>query len=292
VSADPVQPTDGPATVDLHLHTIYSDGRWSPREVIDQAAARGLRAVAVADHDVLGGLEEAASAAAERSIEFLPAIELTADWEGRACHVLGYGIDPTSLALQRALESGQRQMAAHVATVLEAIRAAGFDLSDQDLARYNTRYPTGTSLVLAMLERGILRRAAGGRRLLALAGQEPRAYSVEQAIALIHQAGGLAVLAHPARLRRQQPLLRAEDLAPLVDWHLDGLEVWHVLQRGEVRAHYSRLAEELGLLPTGGSDCHGPRSSGVRIGSQAVPYRVFIGLRERLPPRPPADARA
>jgi predicted metal-dependent phosphoesterase TrpH len=290
MAADRIRSGDRQDTVDLHLHTTYSDGRWRPGEVVAQAAERGLRAVAVADHDVLGGLAEAASAAAEHRLDFLPAVELTADWDGRVCHVLGYGIDPTCAALVQALETGRQQMAEHVATVLEAIRAAGFDLSDDDLARYNTRYPTGASLVLGMLERGILRQA-GARRLLALAGQEPRAYSIGQAIALIHQAGGLAVLAHPVRLRRQQPLLAAGDLEPLLGLRLDGLEVWHVLQQGEVRAHYARVAQALDLLATGGSDCHGPRSGGVRIGSQAVPYRVFSALRERLAARPPGAGR-
>ena len=278
------------AFVDLHLHSTHSDGRWPPRQVIEEAAARGLTAVALADHDVLSGLDEARAAADEHGIGLLPAVELTADWDGRACHLLGYGIDPEHAGLNAALERGRQRMAEHVALVLDEIRAAGFELTDEDLARYNTRYPTGVSLVLGMLEQGILRSAPGARRLLARASREPRAYTLGEAIDLLHAAGGLAVLAHPARQRRGQPLLTAADLQPLVERGLDGLEVWHVLQQGEVWDHYARLAEQLGLLPTGGSDCHGPRSSGVRIGGQRVPEAVFNQLRARLAERRSAPA--
>ena len=278
--------------VDLHLHSTHSDGRWRPAQVVEQAAVRGLAAIALTDHDVLSGLAEARAAAAPRRIEFLDGIELTAEWDSRVCHVLGYGIDPANAALKSALARGRRRMGEHVEEVLAAVRAAGHELSEQDLARYNTRYTTGASLVLAMLQRGILRGSPEARHLLALASREPRAYTAFEAIDLIHAAGGVAVLAHPARLRRGEPLLPADLFRPLVEAGLDGLEVWQAVQGEAARRHYGAVVEELGLLASGGSDCHGPRSSGVRIGQQQVPYAVLTELHARLDARRAASGRA
>jgi 3',5'-nucleoside bisphosphate phosphatase len=268
--------------VDLHLHSSHSDGRWRPRQVVEEASKLGLAAIALTDHDVLTGLREARAAADAHGIELIQGVELTADWDGRVSHILGYGIDPEDVGLNLALARGRSRMSQHVDEVLQEVRASGHDLSEQDLARYNTRYATGTSLVLGMLEHGILRRSSDATRLLTLASREPRAYTAAEAIELVHGAGGLAVLAHPARLRREQPLLAAEDLKPLVQAGLDGLEAWQIVHAETARDHYLVLADKLGLLATGGSDCHGPRRTGTRIGSQRVPYSVLTELGARL----------
>src|SRR5215208_2736860 len=97
---DPADPARG--HVDLHLHSTHSDGRWRPRQVVEEAAARHLVAIAVTDHDVLDAIPEAAAAARERDIEFLTGVELTADWDGRTVHILGYGIDPLDGPLRAA----------------------------------------------------------------------------------------------------------------------------------------------------------------------------------------------
>ena len=273
------------AHVDLHLHTSYSDGRWSPEQVASEARARGLAAISITDHDVLDGVDEAEAAAAQAGIEFVPGIELTADWGGRTVHILGHGIDPRDRSLRASLDRGRRLMREHVDQVLTALETAGEPLAATDLAKYRARYAAGASLVLAMVERGILKRVRNGAALLRLASDEPRAYSAAEAIALIHGAGGVASLAHPAKIRRaaggvREPrLLSADDLAPLMAAGLDGLEVWQIVHPQPVRDHYAALAQELGLLAVGGSDCHGPRrGAGPRIGSEAVPYGVFDRL--------------
>ena len=269
--------------VDLHLHTIWSDGRWQPRQVVEEAAARGLAAISITDHDVVGGLAEAAQAAAEHGIELLTGVELTADWNGKTVHLLGYGIDPANLTLTAALDRGRTLMAAHVEEVLAALERAGTPLSADDLSRYRVRYASGAALVLAMVEQGVLRRARNGGALLRLASREPRAYSAVEAIEVIHAAGGIAALAHPAKIVRDRPHLPADDLRPLAEAGLDGVEVWQIVHRQEERRHYVGIAEALGLLVVGGSDCHGPRSSaGPRLGSQRVPYAVYEVLLDAL----------
>ena len=251
--------------------------------MVEEAAKLQLAAIAITDHDVVGGLAEAEQAVREHGIEFLAGVELTADWNGKTVHVLGSGIDPADPTLTAALDRGRSLMAAHVDEVLSALERAGTPLSIDDLSRYRVRYASGAALVLAMVERGILRKASNGSALLRLASREPRAYTATEAVQVIHAAGGLAALAHPAKIVRNDPLLTADALRPLAEAGLDAVEVWQIVHGDQERAHYTQIAESLGLLVVGGSDCHGPRKSyGPRIGSQQVPYAVYAGLLEAL----------
>jgi predicted metal-dependent phosphoesterase TrpH len=277
--------------IDLHVHTTASDGRLSPAEAVRAAAERGLSAVAITDHDVLSGLEEA-RAAAPAAMEVVAGLEMSASWEGpRPVHVLGYLIDPDNPALIEALNRAQRLMERHVVAVLDEIRKAGRTLDRADLDRYRHRYAGGTALVLGMLENGVLRGAqpGTGMRLLRLAAAEPRGYTVAEAIQLIHQAGGVASLAHPAKLKRDQPLLSAEDLEPLIAQGFDALEAWQWIPGGWGSQHYLTVARELGILVSGGSDDHGKRTAegAMRLGAQPVPADVLELLRDRAQaPRP------
>jgi predicted metal-dependent phosphoesterase TrpH len=271
---------------DLHLHTTWSDGRWTPRQVVKAAAVQGLAAIAVTDHDVIGGLAEARAVAEAVGVAFLDGVELTADWNGRTIHVLGYGIDPANERLLAALDRARALMAAHVEQVLAALEQAGTPLTAEDLARYRTRYASGASLVLAMVEQGVLKRAKNGGALLRMASREPRGYTATEAIEVIRAAGGIAALAHPAKIVRDRPHLPAEDLRPLAEAGLDAVEVWQIVHRQQERAHYIRVAQDLGLEIVGGSDCHGPKtSSPARIGSQRVPVEVYERLMEVLAAR-------
>jgi predicted metal-dependent phosphoesterase TrpH len=250
------------------------------------AAEHGLTAVAITDHDVLSGLDEAVAAAPE-GLEVVPGIEMTAHWEGMrsAVHVLGYFVDPRNAALVAALDRARSLMAQHVDGVLEEIRAAGGTLELQDLDRYRHRYAGGAALVLGMIEHGVLRGAPAGTgmRLLRLAAAEPRAYTLSEAVRLIHAAGGVASLAHPAKIKRGQPLMAADDLAPLVATGVDAIEAWQWIPGGWGSEHYLAVAMELGVLVSGGSDDHGKRAADgrMRLGAQPVPPAVLEALRER-----------
>lgn len=249
------------------------------------AAQRDLSAIAITDHDVLSGIEEA-RAVAPQGLEIVPGIEMTAAWEGpRAVHVLGYFLDVTNTALQSALLRARDLMASHVDLVLEAIRRVGGQLERERLDRYRHRYAGGAALVLGMLEGGVLRGAPAGTgmRLLRMAAAEPRAYSVSEAVELIHGAGGVASLAHPSRLKRGELLLPAEALAPFVDLGLDAIEAWQWIPGDWGSQHYLAVAQELGLLVSGGSDDHGKRTAqgDMRLGAQSVRPEVLEALRER-----------
>jgi predicted metal-dependent phosphoesterase TrpH len=270
----------GERFVDLHLHTTHSDGRLRPAQSVAEASALGLIAIAITDHDVLDGVPEAQAAGERLGIEVVAGIELTADWEGRSAHLLGYFVDPAHPALLDALDRAKAAMGEHVRRVLDRARELGERIDEAALARYRARYVSGASLILGMLEQGVLRRGHA-RELLVMASREPRAYTALEAIELIHRAGGLASLAHPVRLKRGQPLLTAEDLRPLVEGGLDGVEVWQIVHSNRARAHYAALALELGLVATGGSDCHGPTRRGLRMGTQQVPEWVLSEMKAR-----------
>ncbi|MDQ6672066.1 MAG: hypothetical protein M3069_15215 [Chloroflexota bacterium] len=250
------------------------------------AAERGLSAVAITDHDVLSGLEDAAAAAPD-GLEVVPGIEMTTAWEGAksAIHVLGYFVDPSNPLLVAALDMARQEMAQHVDGVLDEIRDAGGTLELQDLDRYRHRYAGGAALVLGMIEHGVLRGAPPGTgiRLLRRAATEPRAYTLAEAVRLIHQAGGVASLAHPAKIKRGQALLSSANLAPLVASGVDAIEAWQWIPGGWGSQHYLAVAFELGVLVSGGSDDHGKRASDgrLRLGSQPVPPDVLEALRER-----------
>jgi 3',5'-nucleoside bisphosphate phosphatase len=273
------------------VHTTHSDGRLPPAEAVRECVSSGLAAVAITDHDVVTGLADAFEAA-QGDIEVVPGIEMTARIQGnrRPVHVLGYFIDPRETRLAAALAHARRLMGQHVDGVLREIRAAGGDLEHADLARYRHRYAGGAALVLGMLERGVLRRAAAGTgmRLLKLAAAEPSAYSMAEAVDLIHGAGGVASLAHPAKLRRGTPLLAASDLAPMLQSaDFDAIEAWQWIPNGWGSDHYRAVADELGLLVSGGSDDHGKRgpTGELRLGRQPVPVAVLEDLRRRAQAR-------
>jgi predicted metal-dependent phosphoesterase TrpH len=258
--------------------------------VVYAAAERGLSAIAITDHDVLSSLAEA-HAAAPQGLEVVDGIEMTCQWQGpRAVHVLGYFVDPSSAPLREALQRARDKMAEHVDHVLDEIHSVGGKLERADLDRYRHRYAGGAALVLGMLEHGVFRGAPAGTgmRLLRLAAAEPRAYTVAEAVDLIHGAGGVASLAHPAKLNRKQPLLSADELRDLAGAGLDALEAWQWIPGGWGSQHYASVADELGLLISGGSDDHGKRTSDgrMRLGSQPVPNEVLEVLRKRARAQP------
>ncbi|HXX46599.1 MAG TPA: PHP domain-containing protein [Myxococcota bacterium] len=279
---------------DFHTHTRVSDGSLSPAELVQRAAANGVSGLALTDHDTVDGVAEARAEGERAGVEVLGGIELSVSEEdgARALHLLGLGIDDGDAALRARLARLRSGRETRAARMVERLRAAGIAIE--------------LSAVEAQSGGGTLGRPHVARALVALGAAadvedafvrflrrgrpayEPNpALSARDAIALVHAAGGVAVLAHP-------PLSAGID-APggldafverLVPLGLDGLEVWHPNHKPTQLRRLHRLATAHGLLETGGSDFHGADRPEIEVGrGRGGKLRIGREVRDNLEAR-------
>jgi 3',5'-nucleoside bisphosphate phosphatase len=266
---------------DLHLHTNFSDGTYTPEELAERAAMVGLAAVALSDHDTLEGCARMAVACRGAGLEFIPAAELTAEVDGNELHLLGYFLDAQNTRLLGEMARFQQVRQDRIREMVACLNRVNVPLQAEAVfAIANCRSPgrphVGRALVMggfcATLEEAFERFLKKNRP----AWVPKFKISALDAIDLIHGAGGLAVMAHPG-------LNRADQVIPaLVTAGLDGLECFHTKHTPLVSAHYLRLARDLGLAATGGSDCHGLSKGKPLIGTVKLPYEYVTRLKARL----------
>jgi predicted metal-dependent phosphoesterase TrpH len=266
--------------IDLHLHTTASDGLLPPRALVERASAAGLTTIAVTDHDTVGGLAEAGAAGPALGVRVVAGIEITAVDSGLDVHVLGYFLDPESASLDAFLKTQRVDR-------VRRVRAMGARLADLG-------YPIDVEPLLEAAARGSrsIGRPAIADALVAaghcadrndafarLLGRDGPAFiarsgiSAAGVIETIHDAGGIASLAHPG--------ISASDalIAQLAPAGLDALEVWHSDHSPEQQEHYGQLADRLGLARSGGSDYHGDGvHRAARLGAISVPAAEFARL--------------
>jgi predicted metal-dependent phosphoesterase TrpH len=244
--------------IDLHLHTTASDGRLTPSELVIRAAGAGLRILGVTDHDTTAGLAEAEGSTRAQGLRLVPGIEITAVEHGRDVHVLGYFIDRDNRQLSAFLEAQRADRRRRVARMADLLGSLGhrLDLAGLlDVTAIPGRSIGRPQLADALVAAGhaIDRRDAFDRLL----GEGRPAFvprsgaTVAEVIGTIHAAGGLASLAHPGLLRMD------EEIPAFAVAGLDALEVRHIDHDCELEERYRRLAVQLGLAMTGGSDYHG-----------------------------------
>lgn len=242
---------------DLHVHTTCSDGALSPPDVVDKAVERGLRVLAVTDHDTVAGLSGAQERAADCDLRFLPGVELSITVGDNEIHLLAYDIDPDHAALVDHLESMAEGRKERAERMVERLRAEGIDVYDDTLAEdMASDGAVGRPHVASALVRGGFVdtiRAAFDRYLGRgeVAFVEKPEVPADRILPLVHEAGGVGVLAHPGHWT-PSAVIRA-----LVDAGLDGIETVHPSHDPSLRTYYERLARGYGLVETGGSDYHG-----------------------------------
>jgi predicted metal-dependent phosphoesterase TrpH len=258
------------ALADLHTHTSASDGTLTPSELIDAAASQGIRVIAVSDHDSVEGVAPALEAASRAGVTVVPAVELSALHEDQDVHVLGYFIDHADTALTERLLEFRRGRLQRAVAMIEALDDAGYAVSIDDVLAHAGEGAVGRSHVArALVDRGSA--ASVSEAFTDLIGRDRPFFrrkpllEPSEVISVIHDAGGLAVLAHPG-------VGGAEDLiADLVDAGLDGLEAFHPEHTEEDAVRIERIASDAGLLVTGGSDYHGPGHPGPGLGAVGTP---------------------
>ncbi|HMJ89082.1 MAG TPA: PHP domain-containing protein [Candidatus Acidoferrum sp.] len=265
---------------DLHLHTNFSDGTYTPEELAGHGKRLGFRALALSDHDTLEGCERMAVACAVNEIEFIPAAELTAELDGHELHLLAYYVDAANARLlvelarfQEVRQNRIREMVAQINKLNVPLRAESvFEIA-------NCRAPGRPHVARALVKQGFCHNLDEAFDRFLKKGKPawvPKfKMSAVEAVDLVHQAGGVAVMAHPG-------LNRCDDLIPaLADCGMDGLECFHTKHAAAESAHYLRMAEQQNLLVTGGSDCHGLSKGKPLIGGIKLPYWRVEELKKR-----------
>ncbi len=246
--------------IDLHLHTTASDGRSTPDALVREAAAAGVQTLAVTDHDTVAGLAAAADSAHRHGITFVPGIEITAVDEGRDIHVLGYFFDPADQALAGFLAAQRADRRRRLIEIRERLAALGMtvDVPGSETPEIPGRSLGRPLLAQALVDAGHARDIAEAFSLYLSDGRPAfvarRGATPAEVVALIGRAGGLASLAHPAK-QRLEGLVRE-----LANDGLAGVEVFHPDHGPDDVDRFGRIADECGLVMTGGSDYHGPGS--------------------------------
>ncbi|PIE69180.1 MAG: hypothetical protein CSA21_03385 [Deltaproteobacteria bacterium] len=276
--------------VDLHIHSTFSDGTLTPTELVRLGCTQKLTAMALTDHDTTAGLNEFIKAADERGMHAITGVEIHAIHGQQYIHLLGYGIDHTDPKLQTWLKRLQQGREQRNLKILEKLAGLGYALDPEELVQLSPVGQTGRPHIARLLvKQGLCPDMQ--QAFYRLLGQGKPAYvsrfvySAVETIAVIHQYGGLAVLAHPGQIDsgyRKQPRLIAE----LALRGLDGIELYHPSHRKKMRKKLGETARHHALLTTGGSDFHGsnrPKNRLAAAGSTCCPPdHILDELNQRL----------
>lgn len=257
--------------IDLHTHSVYSDGTNLPTELVAMAEERGLSALALTDHDTVGGIPELLSAAENSPVEAVAGIELSAECESGTMHILGYFIDHASTALLEKLEKVREGREQRNAEILKKLNKLGYVLLWSDVEKHAGKDVVGRPhFAAALVERGHVKsKKAAFDRLLAKGrpGYADRyRYTAKECIELIRKASGIPVLAHPATINLPDEQLLAL-VRELKDSGLGGIETYYAENRPDNMRRFSGWADELGLIRTGGTDFHGKNSPDLKLGT-------------------------
>jgi predicted metal-dependent phosphoesterase TrpH len=267
----------GGRRVDLHAHTVFSDGLLTPEQLVERAVENGLAALAITDHDSIEALPRALESAAGR-LEVVPGVELSSALDRNDLHILGYYLDPEHEPLRARLRRFQAERRDRAGRIIERLGALGIRLDmDAVLAEAGPGVVGRPHVAAVLVRAGVVGNLDEAfRRYLGTQGAAfvPRpAFRPDEAIALIHASNGVSVLAHPGTQLSESVIER------LVASGLRGIEVWHPQHAPGTQRRYHALATRLDLIETGGSDFHG-QPQGNDVGDIAVPYAALVRLKQ------------
>ncbi len=280
--------------IDLHMHSVRSDGTMTPGELVDEAVRCGMSAIALTDHDTVGGVDELLEAC-QRSgaVRGVPGVEISVDGRYGSMHLLGYLVDHHHPALVKAIDCVRNERTQRNEAILANLNDRGMELTMERIQALASGDVVGRPhFAKAIVEDGRVRsmREAFDRYL----GDRGTCYvsvfrfPVESAIEAIHEAGGVAVLAHPVVLRLGVNALD-EFVGELAAMGLDGLEVFYPEHTGKHVREFRRLMDKYALVASGGSDFHGSRSPDIKMGAGFgalhVDDEILVGLESRVADR-------
>ena len=264
---------------DLHVHTTESDGTLTPQLLVKAALKSSLAAIAIVDHDTVGAIAEAQTAAAGTDLEIIPGLELTAQHENQEIHILGYFLDYHNELLLEKLKIVALNRVERVYKIVKNLKDLGLSLDPQTVFDISGRGTVGRlHIAKSLLQDGLVDSTAEAFRKYI--GDKSPAYVLgfrftpSEAIALIKQAGGVAVIAHPY-------MLHNDALIPeFAGYGLQGIEVYYPEHSQSMINFYLDLAKKLNLLVTGGSDFHGAVKPDVKLGMIKIPWELVEKLRQ------------
>jgi len=273
---------------DLHLHSAFSDGTYTPEEVATEGLRHGFSTLALTDHDTIEGCERMAAACRGYGIEFVTGVELTAECQEQELHVLGYYLDAGDPRLLERLTQFQEVRQNRIREMVARLNGMSIPLAAEAVfALASCRSPGRPHVARALVHQGYCANLDEAFERF-LKKNRPAwvpkfKMSATAAIELIHGAGGLAVMAHPG-------LNHADHLVPdLVAAGLDGLECFHTKHSAATSQHYVQMAARYGLLATGGSDCHGQSKGKPLIGTVKLPHSYIEAMQDRARQRRAAN---
>ncbi|MDF2951694.1 MAG: hypothetical protein K0S18_1277 [Anaerocolumna sp.] len=281
--------------IDLHVHSTASDGSYTPAEVVALAIKQDLAAFALTDHDTVDGILEAQEAVlamenTHKKIEVIPGTELSVDYKSRDIHILGLFIDPGNLLFRQALETARVKRDERNIKMADNLNKAGIDITVEKMRETDGKSVlTRAHFAKFMVAHGYVKSTKDAFTRFLNSDSPyyvPREYlSPEEAIELIHSAGGLAILAHP--LLYKYNLLQVEELVKyLSERNIDGLEAIYSSNTGFDEGRMRHLANKYNLLITGGSDFHGALKPDLKIGvgkgNLKIPYTIVESLKQEL----------
>jgi len=274
--------------VDLHIHSIFSDGHFTPEKIVDVAVECGLSAISITDHDNIIAYEVANAhieenyKGTEKNIELIPGVEVNTLLDGKEVHILGYYFDLKSKSLQDLIKYQQHARVEQAVKIIEQLKKrAGIDI---DFDQVKALVAQGGSIGRPHIAKAIVNK--GGTRTVTdafnkyICDNSPvyvkrKTVSPYEAVEVIYESGGIPVLAHPCDMESAESLIK-----DLMSCGLRGIEVYHKKHTPAIIEYYSNMAEELDLTVTGGSDFHAPYSNGIiAIGKTFMPPWILDRLK-------------
>lgn len=256
--------------IDLHVHSNCSDGTFSPSQLVEYALEKGLQAIALTDHDTTEGIEEARAAAQNTSLQVIPGIELSTAFWGRDIHILGLNIDPENTYFQEKIKAFQQEREQRNRTMISRMQKEGLRITWQDMAdnfpdsiwtrAHFARFLADTGQVHTLAE--AFNRFLGDHAPCFVPRNKVTPF---EAVKMIHQGKGKAVLAHPLLYHLTEEQLE-ELVQSLVQSGLDGIEAIYSTNTGLDEVRMRQLAKKYGIFITGGSDFHGSNKPSIDLG--------------------------
>jgi predicted metal-dependent phosphoesterase TrpH len=274
--------------VDLHLHTTASDGVLSPSEIVRYAKAKGLQAIAITDHDTIDGCEEGLSEGERIGFEVIPGIEISAEYSPGSMHILGFFLDIHHPLLNERLEYLQKARAERNPKMVAKLNQLGMEVTYEEVLKASGGGQVGRPhFANVLLEKKYVRNFQEAfERFLkkgAPAYVDKFRFTSKEALHFIHEARGVAVLAHPNTLGVKRYSELEKLVLQLVDEGLKGIEVYYPEHSAVEVAQYKNLADRYSLLSTGGTDYHGIEKNeldiGVGRGEMRLPYSIVENMK-------------